>query len=248
MKKPTIKRIIITSLLILFSTQLFGLTGEEIVQRMEANQVHRTSESRGSIVITDRFGTRTKTYIAYTEGEDKTLLEFTNPEESGQKILSIDDEIYLYFPEAEEIIHLQGSALKDSVMGSDFSYEDLTGGRDLLDDYRVELKGTESVDGHDCYKLHLEAKTRNVIYPIQDVWVDSSMYVYRKVIMYSLKNRALKEMKIDEFQTISGKNVPVKLELRDLMKKNSKTVFITESIKIDIRIEASTFSLESLSW
>jgi hypothetical protein len=248
MKKTRNIRITIILLMLLLSVRLFGLTGEEIIKKMEGNQVHRTSESKGSMAITDRFGTRTKTYIAYTEGDDKTLLEFTNPEEAGQRILRIDDEIYLYFPDAEEIIHLQGSALKDSVMGSDFSYEDLTGGRGLLEDYSVELNGTESVDGHPCYKVRLEAKKRDVVYPIQDVWVDSGMFVYRKVIMYSLKNRALKEMNIQEFQTIAGKTVPVRMELRDLMKKNSLTVFKTESLKIDIRLDASTFSLESLSW
>ena len=127
-----LKYILCVCIILLFLPAfLFGLTGEEIIRKMEANQVHKSARTTGAMSITDRFGTRVKTFKVFALGEEKTLLEFTNPEEAGQKILRIDDEIYLYFPEAEEIIHLQGAALKDSVMGSDFSYEDLTGGRDL---------------------------------------------------------------------------------------------------------------------
>jgi outer membrane lipoprotein-sorting protein len=226
----------------------YALTGEQIVERMEQNQVHDTAESSGSMSITDRFGTRTKTYKASSMGEDKMLLEFTNPEEAGQKILRTDDEIYLYFPDAEEIIHLQGSALKDSVMGSDFSYEDLTGGKALLDDYTVRVDGEEIIDGFKCYRLELKARKRDVVYPAQTVWVDSEVFVYRKVILYSLKGKALKEMNVKEFLEIKGKTVPAHMEMRDLMKKNSKTVFKTESLEIDIPIDERLFSLEELSW
>ena len=112
--------------------------------------------------ITDRFGSRTKTFILYAEGADKMLIEFTNPEERGQKIMRLEDEIYLYFPDAEEVIRLQGSALKESVMGSDFSYEDMTGEGDLLDQYEVTLLGEQMVDGRRHYHLELEAKKRGL--------------------------------------------------------------------------------------
>ncbi len=150
--------LIIITVLLALALPIFALTGEEIITKMESNQVHDSAETTGSFAITDRFGTRVKTYRASSIGEDKMLLEFTNPEEAGQKILRIDDEIYLYFPEAEEIIHLQGAALRDSVMGSDFSYEDLTGGKSLVDDYTVELGGNEPIDGSDCYRLELKAR------------------------------------------------------------------------------------------
>lgn len=248
MKRKCIKSAVICIILFSLAAYSFALTGEEIIKKMEGNQVHKTSKATGSMAITDRFGTRIKTYKVFSEGDDRMLLEFTNPEEEGQKILRIDDEIYLYFPEAEEIIHLQGAALKDSVMGSDFSYEDLTGGKGLLDSYRVELEGNEIVDGQDCYRLKLEARTREVVYALERVWVDRRLFVYRKVVLYSLRGKPVKEMNIIDFRQVSGKNVPVQMEMRDLMKKNSKTVFKTDSIEIDIPLDPSLFSLEELSW
>ena len=242
------KYLVILAVMFTLALPLSALTGEEIITKMESNQVHDSAETTGSFAITDRFGTRVKTYKASSIGEDKMLLEFTNPEEAGQKILRIDDEIYLYFPEAEEIIHLQGAALRDSVMGSDFSYEDLTGGKSLLDDYTVELQGNEPIEGRDCYRLELKARRKDVVYPMQTLWVDSELFVYRRVMLYSLKGKELKEMAVKEFREVSGKIVPVHLEMRDRMKKSSMTVFKTDSLQIDIPIDLALFSLEELSW
>ena len=39
-------------------------SAEEIVRRLEANQRFRTQEAEGTLVITDRFGSRTKTFLS----------------------------------------------------------------------------------------------------------------------------------------------------------------------------------------
>jgi len=232
----------------LSAQNLKSLTGREIIERMEANQVQKSSVSEGAFIITDRFGMRKKTFKAVSLGKDRTLLEFTNPEEAGQKILRIGDEIYLYFPEAEDIIHLQGSALRDSVMGSDLSYEDLTGEKGLLDIYKVVVNGMETVNGQKCYVIELTAKTRKVVYPKEKLWVDAELFVARKAYYYALSGRLLKEMDVEKVITVKGKNIPVRLVMRDAMKKNSKTVFVIDSIKIDVPVDRKTFSLEELSW
>ncbi len=46
--------------------------------------------------------------MLFRSGTGRTLLEFTNPEEAGQKILRTGDEIYLYFPEAEGMETVNG--------------------------------------------------------------------------------------------------------------------------------------------
>jgi len=232
----------------LFAQNLKNLTGVEIIKRMEANQAEKSSVSEGSFIITDRFGERKKTFKAVSQGKTRTLLEFTNPEEAGQKILRIGDEIYLYFPEAEDIIHLKGSALRDSVMGSDLSYEDMTGEKSLLDIYNVSLEGMETIDGKKCYVVELTAKTRKVVYPKEKLWVDAELFVAKKALYYALSGRLLKEMDVQKIITVKGKNIPVQLSMRDAMKKNSKTVFIIDNIKIDVPVDSKTFSLEELSW
>ncbi len=223
-------------------------SAEEVIRKLEENQVHETARSEGRMIINDRFGEKVTTFKSWAEGDEKTLIEFTSRQERGQKILRTDDEIYLYFPDAAEVIRLQGAALRDSVLGSDMSYEDMTGGKGLLDDYRAELLGTETVDGRQCYKIELNAKGRGVAYPKEIIWVDTEMYVTRKVHMFSLSGKLLKEMRMQEYTTQNGKTFPVRFLIEDKMKRNSSTEFVMESIEIGADIPASRFSLEELTW
>ncbi len=227
---------------------LFALTAEEVIERLEANQVHETARSEGRMIITDRFGEKVTTFKSWAEGDEKSLIEFTSRQERGQKILRREDEIYLYFPDAAEVIRLQGAALRDSVLGSDMSYEDMTGGKGLLESYNAEMLGKETVDGEECYKIELHAKGRGVPYPKEIMWVDTEMFVNRKVHMFSLSDKLLKEMRMEDYTTQKGKTFPVRFIIEDKMKSNSSTEFVIESIEIGIDIPSSLFSLEELTW
>jgi outer membrane lipoprotein-sorting protein len=225
-----------------------AVSAEEIIANVERNEVNERQRVEGSMTIRDRFGSRVKTFISYASGTDKMLLEFTNPEERGQKILRLEDEIYLYFPEAEEIIHLQGSALKESVMGSDFSYEDLTGEGDLLDLYDVSLLGEQIIEGRRNYHLRLTAKKRGVAYPKQEIWVDAETWVLSRADAYSLSGRLLKEMEFGDVRKVADKYVPHTIVIRDAMKKSSSTEMRIEEIDLQASLPPNIFSLEELSW
>jgi outer membrane lipoprotein-sorting protein len=221
---------------------------EQIVRRMEDNQRFRTQEAEGTLIITDRFGSRTKTFRSYAEGRERMLLAFTNPEEKGQKILRLEDEIYLYFPDAEEVVRLQGAALKESVMGSDFSYEDLTGEKSVLDLYDVRLLGSGEVEGREQHVLELKAKGRGVAYPLQKLWVDAVQFVPRRAEYYALSGRLLKTLEVLEVRQVAGRSVMSRAIMKDAMKKNSSTEFRVQRVKIDEPLPKNIFSLEALSW
>lgn len=235
-------------LLVLGAASARAQSAEEIVRRMEDAQRFRTQEAEGSLVITDRFGSRTKTFVSWAEGEQRMLLAFTNPEEKGQKILRLESEIYLYFPDAEEVIRLQGAALKESVMGSDFSYEDLTSEQSVLDLYDARLLGAEQVEGRSHHVLELKAKGRGQAYPLQKLWVDAQTYIPRKAEYYALSGRLLKTLEVLETRQVAGRAVMTRAIMRDAMKKNSSTEFRVGKVKLDEPLPANIFSLEALSW
>jgi outer membrane lipoprotein-sorting protein len=221
---------------------------EQIVKKMEENRIHDTARSEGRMVIEDRFGRKVTTFISYSRGAEENLLEFTSDQERGQKILRTEDEIYLYYPDAEEIIRMQGAALRESVLGSDFSYEDMTGEKSILDSFDPTLLGSEAVQGHPCYKIELEAISRNVPYPREIVWVDKETYVARQVHKFSLSGKLLKEMNVEKVERVGGKYIPTHIIMRDTMKKNSSTELIIEDIRINVSLDPSLFSLEELTW
>jgi len=231
-----------------FGAAVSAQTAEEIVMFLEANQVHDTAKTEGDMIVHDRFGTKTISFISYARGEEETLIEFTSKHERGQKILRTGDQIYLYYPDASELIRLQGSAMRDSVMGSDMSYEDMTGGKGLLEDYQVELKGSETVNGNPCHKLVLTARNRRVPYYQQTLWVDKLEYVTRRGHQFSRSGDLLKEMEVIEIARTDGKTIPKHIVIRDRLKRNTETEFIMRDIEIGLTLPAGVFSLEELTW
>jgi outer membrane lipoprotein-sorting protein len=243
------KRWVIAALMLtVIPSSLFAVSAEEIIRKLEENTVFKTSRVDGDMIIRDRFGTKKSSFISYSRGTDDMLIEFTSVEEEGMKILRTKDELYLFFPEAEETIRMQGAALKESVIGSDMSYEDMTGGKGLLASYNVTLEGTEEINGASCYKVRMEAISSNVPYYSQTMWIDTTLFIYRRVHKFSRSGKLLKNITISEIREVSGRHVPVRMVLEDTVKGNSSTEFIVRAMKIDIPLDPRLFSLEELSW
>lgn len=242
------RTLILFTIMITISAGLYALTGEEIIRRADDLQTFETSHSSGEIRVTDRFGLKVSTFRAWSRGAYDSLIEFTSTAERGQKILRTREELFLYYPDAEEIIRMQGSALRQSMLGSDISYEDMTGGKDRLSQYEVELLGQEEVRGRQCYLVELTAQTRRVPYPREKVWVDTESFLIWKGEYYTKSGRLLKEMETLEAREIGGRAVAVKTRISDKMKVDSETVMIIHELEIDISLDPDLFSLEELSW
>ena len=102
---------------------------------MDKNSVFEKMEYNGKMTIKKKKKVRTKSMHIYAEGEEKSLIEFTNPEDDGTRYLRLTGELWMYFPDAEEIIKISGHMLRESMMGSDFSYEDMVDNEALLEKY-----------------------------------------------------------------------------------------------------------------
>ena len=248
MKKiRTLKRII-ALLIILPAVSLSAETAEEIINKMDDLQTFRTMESRGKIISNDRFGTKISEFINISRGRTEFLIEFTSLEERGQKILRTPDELYLYYPDAEEIIRLQGAALRQSMLGSDISYEDMTEGTDTLSRYNVALTGEESIDNNMCHIIQMDAKKKKIAYPRQIVWVDKIKYVPRKAEYYSRSGKLLKTMELAAYEEEKGKIILTSLIIKDKLKKTSSTELLIEEYRINPPVHPATFTLEELTW
>lgn len=242
------KWIIAVLMIVVIPSSLFAVSAEEIIRKLEKNTVVNTSRLEGTMIIRDRFGTKKSSFVSYSRGTDDMLVEFTSVEEEGMKILRTSEELYLFFPEAEEVIRMQGAALKESVIGSDMSYEDMTGGKGLLASYRVSLEGVEEAEGVPCYRVSMEARTGDVPYYRQTMWIDTERFIYRRIHKFSRSGKLLKNISIKDVREVSGRYVPVRMVLEDTVKGNSSTDFIVRDMEIDIPLGSGFFSLEELSW
>jgi hypothetical protein len=245
-------RLAVVGLLFVFIT-VTGLfaqfeEAENLILEMENQEVFDSAFVRGRMVINDRFGEKISTFDSWSLGSDYSLIEFTSVEELGQKILRSEDDLYIYYPDAEEEIRLSGSALRDGILGSDVSYEDMTGGKSLLDDYKVVDFRSEVLAGDDTWVIELEARRSSVAYPRQIIWIEKETGNGVQSEMYSLSDRLLKVERVLEFDEVDDYVFPVHILVQDMLKRNSSTEFIIEDIDVDIDIDLDFFSRENLTW
>ncbi len=240
------KLIVLLVVLATFAAGLSAQSAEEVVRRMDEMQTFDTMYSEGSMSTTDPRGEKTSSYISWSKGSQDFLIEFTNVEERGQKILRVDDELYLFYPDAEDIIPMHGAALKQSMFG-DISYEDITDGKNTLDKYDVSILGSETVNGTDCWVIEMIATTRAVPYPKQVIKVGKDDYILTEAEYYSKSGRLLKTVEVTSVEEFAGGQVVITgMIMRDQLRRGSSTSMQINKVEIDPDLDDSLFSLRSL--
>lgn len=233
---------------VILSAQNSAEDADSLLARLDANQLYTSGHSVGTITITDRFGTKVSGFESFSLGDDKSYIRFTSGEEKGQKILRLGDTIYVAYPEADKPVKIQGAALRDSVAGSDFSYEDMNGERSLTTRYKPTITGSEDLDGQPCTVLELNAKKPGIPYPYVKMWVSKATNTALKSEEYSQNKRLLKTQLVLATKQVGKRTVAVKIQMTDHLKGKSATSFELSQIEIDAPVSKKLFSLEELTW
>jgi outer membrane lipoprotein-sorting protein len=143
---------------------------------------------------------------------------------------------------------MQGASLKDSMFGSSFSYEDLTGDRSTSASYNAEYQGRETIDGVDCYVLMCTAKKRTTVYQKIQYYVAVNGYYAKRTVIFSASGLPIRQIDSGDVRVISGNAIPFIQTVTDLLNRKNVTVMETRNIKINQPIPASYFSRDQLSW
>jgi len=223
-----------------------GLSGDEILKRMDANTSYRTIEYDGTLAIYSGDTVRTKEMKATAMGTSKALAEFTNPEDKGTKFLKIDKNLWIYFPSEQDTVKISGHMLKEGMMGSDVSYQDALESDDLFKKYAVTVSGEDTVDGRPCYVLTLDATVKDVQYETRKMWVDEERFVALKQEMHAKSGKLLKVSRVLEVQQIGDRFFPIRAEISDQLKQGSRTQFIMADVRLDVPVSETMFSLRNL--
>ncbi|MDR1030359.1 MAG: outer membrane lipoprotein-sorting protein [Treponema sp.] len=223
----------------------------ELLRRVDANEIYTTIEYDGEMVIEYQGRRFVKTMKAWARDNSDSFIEFTNPEDRGTKYLKRGGRLYVYSPDTEEVMLISGHILKESMMGSDMSYEDTIENETLSARYDPVVAGSETwnFNGTDraCWILDLTAKKRTESYPKQKLWLDKETGDCLHYELFALSGAKLKEYNLLKIEVFGGRRFPVEIELRDLLRKNSKTTMMTRNVVMDRPIPDSVFSQRNLS-
>ncbi len=218
-----------------------------ILAKVDANQTYATIRYEGAMEIRSGSRTKTKSMLAWAAGSEKALIEFTNPEDRGVRMLKLGKNLWMYFPSERDTVKISGALLRQGLMGSDFSYEDIMESENLKSLYAATLLGREAVEERDCYVLRLAAKAGDVSYAARKLWIDAERFVVAKAELYAKSGMLLKVSRTLAVQKIGARYFPTSVEFSDALKKNSRTLVTMTSLALDAPIDEATFSLQALT-
>jgi uncharacterized protein len=142
--------------------------------------------------------------------DSKLVVTFSAPPDiKGTGVLQIehadgDDDLWIYLPALRKSRRLVANNKKDSFVGSDFSYGDITLPR--VEPYRHTLLRAETLDDRDCFVVESVPATdvvrANSGYSKRITWVRADNFVESKVEYYDLAGRLLKTQRAERHQLV----------------------------------------------
>ncbi|MGP3778304.1 outer membrane lipoprotein-sorting protein [Halanaerobium saccharolyticum] len=229
-----------------FSAAAQDLTADEIINRRDENEYVITAYSEAEMIIKNSGRTQTKTMRSWQD-QDHALAEFTNPRDRGTKFLKRDDDLWMFFPQAEDLVKISGHMLEQGMMGSDFSYQDMLESDKLTDLYDFEIIGEEEYEGRPAYKLEgVKVPGKEVSYYRRVVWIDKERFVGLKEDLYAESGRLLKEARVLEVEEIEGRWYPVHMVMENKLRRDTSTEFIVNEIEFNPELPENIFTLERL--
>lgn len=243
-------RLIVTFVaLVAAISQLFGQypDGKEILKKIDGNLSSENRIFLSTMVIHGRRTIHTVKMKTYTAGVEKSFTEYLFPvREQGTKMLKLENQLWIYSPSADRIIQIAGHMLRQSVMGSDLSYEDLMEDSRLTDNYNAVVTGTEVIEGRKCWVIELKAFVPEIAYQGMKLWVDSERNIPLREEMYAKSGTLLKRSELSDVVLIDERWYPKRIRFKDMLKEGMGTELIVEEIEFNVPIADHIFSKASL--
>ena len=222
-------------------------SGDWILQKVDENIGSDNKISHSLMIIHGRRGSRSVESRSWIQGDEKSFTEYlAPPREAGTKMLKLEDQLWTYSPSTDRTIRISGHMLRQSVMGSDLSYEDLMEDRRLTNIYDAKMIGEEEYEGRACWVLELTAKEEDVAYNSRMIWVDKERFVALKEDRFAKGGKLLKRTEVKDVQRIEGRWVPKKIVFKDMLKTGEGTEFILEDVQFNAEIPDYVFTKASL--
>lgn len=220
---------------------------DDILKKVEKNMSSDNRIFESSMTIRGNRANRTITSKTFSEGEKKSFTEYLSPaREQGTKMLKLEHQLWIYSPSTDRTIQISGHMLRQSVMGSDLSYEDMMDDRKLTDVYSAKVTGNEVIDGRKTYVLNLAAKVTDVAYHSRKMWIDTERFVPLREELYAKSGQLLKSTMLSEVKQIEGRWFPETIVYKDVLKQGGGTEFKITSIKFNQKIPDYIFTKAAL--
>ena len=221
--------------------------GSELLEKIDENMSSDSRIFTSTMVIHGRRGSRNIESKTWAEGDDNSYTEYLAPaREKGTKMLKLEDLLWMYSPSTDRTIKISGHMLRQSVMGSDLSYEDMLDDKKMQESYDAVVNAEEDFNGTSCWVIDLKAKTDDLAYDSRKIWVDKEKYIPMKQELFAKSGKLLKRMEMSDVVRVQGRWYPRKMTFKDMLKDGKGTEFIVSEIQFDVPIPDDLLNKGSL--
>ena len=223
-------------------------TAEQLLGGIDENL---TFESRTSTVtMTVKTARRTRSYEmrTYGRGASEAAIEYLAPvRDKGTRILRKSGEVWMYLPSVERTQKISGHMLREGMMGSDVSYEDMTSASSWRDAYQATVEGEDTIDGRRCYKMVMVANDESITYPKRVAWVDAETKIPIRQELYAVSGMLVKTWTMTDVREYEGgRRFPSTMKISDALQAGSETVLELTDITFGVALEDEVFSVRWL--
>jgi outer membrane lipoprotein-sorting protein len=224
-------------------------TPAEILRRVDEVSMPESSHMLIEQTIETTSGDeRTFTIESWSANKgEKSVMRFIAPAPSrGIGMLAHDygENIWAYFPDSDDLRKIASSARKQSMQGSDFSYDDMSGS-EYGRRYRATRAGAEQLDGKACWKLEL-VPIKSSSYKRILLWVDREKLIPYRAFHYDENDEHIKTLFFSDWKQVKGIWTPFTMTMKNL-ERGSQTVIEVKKLKLNLETDDSKFTTRFLT-
>ncbi len=153
------------------------------------------------------------------KGDKKSLVRFLDPDQKGQYLLMLDDNMWIFAPNTRRPIRISPlQRLLGEASNGDVA--DIT----FAENYNATSVREETVGGRKCFKLELTASNDKTTYQRVEYWVTKTESLPVKAELYLASGKHYKSVTYDEFKMFHNRLTLTQMTLHDRLRNNSHTV------------------------
>ncbi|MCX6943679.1 MAG: outer membrane lipoprotein-sorting protein [Opitutales bacterium] len=220
--------------------QAFSYAGQDMAARVVMTLVTASGEQRVRDMTMLRLNgdaRRQKYFIYFHSPADVRGTAFLVWKDPGR-----DADRWLFIPALNLVQRIAARDAESSFVGSDFSYEDISG-RPLPADSRKLLR-EESLDGHACYVVESVPKS-HASFTRKLAWIDRTNFLPLKEEYYDAQQALFKVFTADEVRDEDGVPTVTKRTMKNV-KSGHRTEVIFKQVKYNAGLGEEVFTERAL--
>lgn len=238
----------------LFPFQTFAMSAEDVVKKSQAAFLYPGKDFKARVMMrliskSGQERIREMTMLRKNYGEvgsdQKYFIYFFQPADVKDLTFMVykypdkDSDRWLFVPAINMVRRIAAQDKRSSFVGSDFSYEDVSG-RNLNEDSHSLVK-EERLGNRDCFVVKSTPKASDVEYSYKLSWIDKTNFLPLKEEYYDRRGELYKVFTADEIKDVKGFPTVTKRTMKNLQSGHRTETTFTK-VDYNIGIDDGLFS------